>query len=326
MSRLNELPPDQRAVLQLLLQRGQAYEDISDLLGLDVDAVRDRAHAALEGLGPEGGGRLSAERRGEIADYLLGQQPVSRREATRDRLAASASARAWARVVADELRPLGGDALPDIPAEGFEADADTEGDPGRGRDREPAWSARGADAPSSRLGGALLLGGLAILLAVGVIFLVNGGGGEDDGDRAATTETTPTQTGPTGPTGTTGTTGQPEVIAQVELRPVERGSRAVGLVQILVQGEQRALAVAGQGLRPNRRDAYAMWLFNSRSRSRLLGYVDPPVGRDGRFQSVNRIPRDLTSFREIVLSRETRQTGRPTTLVLRGSLRQLRRR
>src|SRR5919201_5213435 len=100
MREIDEFPADQRAVLQLLLKQGQSYEDIAGLLNIDTTAVRERAHAALEALGADAGRRLAPERRSELSDYLLGQQPASDRTATREYLARSAAARAWVRVVA----------------------------------------------------------------------------------------------------------------------------------------------------------------------------------------------------------------------------------
>ncbi|HEX6745634.1 MAG TPA: hypothetical protein VF087_15510, partial [Solirubrobacteraceae bacterium] len=72
MSRLDALPADQKSVLQLLLRQGKGYDDLSGLLRLDADEVRTRAYDALDTLGPGAAG-LSAERRHEIADWLLGQ-------------------------------------------------------------------------------------------------------------------------------------------------------------------------------------------------------------------------------------------------------------
>ena len=92
---LESLPADQRAVLQLLLKQGQTYDDLSGLLNIDPAAVRERAHAALDALGPDVGRRLDPARRAEVADYLLGQQPASERAATRDHLAGSAGP--WAK-------------------------------------------------------------------------------------------------------------------------------------------------------------------------------------------------------------------------------------
>src|SRR6266566_4196947 len=173
MTEIDALPADQRAVLQLLVKQGKTYEDIAGMLSMDASAVRERARAALEALGPDTGRRLAPERRAEVSDYLLGQQSASRSEATRDHLAGSASARAWARVVADSLRPLAAEPLPEIPEEGPEDEADEdEAAPGpaarasaavteRDGAREASGGAEGErargvvrDPRSSRLGGA----------------------------------------------------------------------------------------------------------------------------------------------------------------------------
>src|ERR1700691_5169487 len=100
MASIDSLPPDQRAVLQLVLQRGRSYDDIAQLLSIDQGAVRQRAHSALDALGPQT--RVDPEHRAEITDYLLGQQTDADAAQTRELLASSASDRAWARVVASE--------------------------------------------------------------------------------------------------------------------------------------------------------------------------------------------------------------------------------
>lgn len=50
MTRLDDLPPDQRAVLLLLVQQGKSHAEIAELLGIPERAVRDRAHAGLDAL------------------------------------------------------------------------------------------------------------------------------------------------------------------------------------------------------------------------------------------------------------------------------------
>ena len=117
MSRLDALPADQKSVLQLLLRQGKGYDDLSGLLRLDADEVRSRAYDALDTLGPGAGG-LPAERRHEIADWLLGQQDPDEAAATRAFVDGSTAGRAWAHGVARELEPLAGDRLPELPAEG----------------------------------------------------------------------------------------------------------------------------------------------------------------------------------------------------------------
>ncbi len=55
MSQLDRLPPDQRAVLSLVLERGRSYAQVADMLAIPESAVRDRAHAALDALAAQAG-------------------------------------------------------------------------------------------------------------------------------------------------------------------------------------------------------------------------------------------------------------------------------
>jgi hypothetical protein len=50
MDPIDQLPPDQSAVLSLLLRQGRSYGDIAALLGIAPDTVRQRAHAALDAI------------------------------------------------------------------------------------------------------------------------------------------------------------------------------------------------------------------------------------------------------------------------------------
>ena len=112
-SALDRLPPDQRAVLQMVLARGKSYEEIAKLLSIDRAAVRQRALQAFDALGPTT--RVPAQRRGLITDYLLGALSAQETKELRATLAESATERAWARVVASELGPLSREPLPEIP-------------------------------------------------------------------------------------------------------------------------------------------------------------------------------------------------------------------
>jgi hypothetical protein len=113
MATLQSLPPDQRAVLQLVLQRGRTYDQIASMLSIDRAAVRDRALAAFDALGPQT--RVAPERRALITDYLLGQLPPIVADQVYERLATSPSERAWARIMSSELATLARGALPEIP-------------------------------------------------------------------------------------------------------------------------------------------------------------------------------------------------------------------
>ena len=89
------------------------------------------------------------------------------------------------------------------------------------------------------------------------------------------------------------------------------------------QGGRRAIIVAGQGLSPG---AYALWLYNSGSSAKLLGFVPQRVGRDGRFATQGEVPSDAARYRQLVVTRETvtgntrRPPTRPGTVVLQGDL------
>ena len=116
MPSLDNLPGDQRAVLEMVLKRGRSYDDIARLLSLDRAAVRERAQIALDTIGPHA--EVAPEHQHRIADYLLGQLSDADAAAVRDLLADSPSDRAWARVVSSELAPLTGETpLPEIPVE-----------------------------------------------------------------------------------------------------------------------------------------------------------------------------------------------------------------
>src|SRR3954462_15566654 len=123
---LDALAPDQRAVVQLVLQRERSYAQIAELLKISEDAVRARAHAGLSALAPDV--EIPADKLAPISDFLLGQQDGKPRQATRRLLRSSNGAREWAETVRAQLEDVGGP-LPELPP------------PPRERDREPAATA-----------------------------------------------------------------------------------------------------------------------------------------------------------------------------------------
>ena len=118
MSRLDDLPPDQKAALALLLRRGQSYADLASVLNISERAVHDRAHAGLAMLAPVQARALSVEQREQVGDFLLGQaHSDDQRTAAVRFLESSPDARAWAQALVSELAPIGDGALPDLPSE-----------------------------------------------------------------------------------------------------------------------------------------------------------------------------------------------------------------
>src|SRR4051794_29750137 len=115
MSGIKELSVDQMAVLALVLRQGRPFRELAGMLDMDEGEMRRRAHGAHDAPAPDGDAGLPADRRAEVSDYLLGQQSNEQRAGTYRFLESSAPARAWARVVADQLRELTSDDLPAIP-------------------------------------------------------------------------------------------------------------------------------------------------------------------------------------------------------------------
>lgn len=312
MARIDDLPPDQRAALQLLLKQGRSYDEIAQLLRIEPRAVRERARSALDTLGPEDVEDLELEEQDEIADYLLGQQSASRRAGTREFLERSAPGRAWARVVAGELRSGGlatEENLPDIPAEAAEEAEAFDALQARTEHREKVQR-------SSKVGGVILLTAAAIVV-FGALALAIGLFDGDDGGGEDTAQTPTTQT--------TATNATPPVEAQINLLPPQGSeSDAAGAAQVARQGDQRAVALLAQGLQPaNENRFYAIWLYTSENQARRLGFPNPQPSREnnGRIETSFPLTGDVRQYRELVVTQESDEAPRrPGRIVLRGRL------
>lgn len=326
MASLETLPPDQRAVLDLVLRRGRSYDEIARLLTIDRAAVRARALAAVDELGPDTG--IADESRALITDYLLGQLPPRMAEQTRARLAASPGDRAWARVLASELAPLSTNPLPEIPdgsGAGAPSTSGATAEPGRSAAEEPAGAEEPAasDRPSSRRGGAILLGvGALVVVALVVVLvaLLNNGSNQHPSTVAATGTTA---TGTTGTT-TTSTTGSgAQVVAQSNLNPpVGSNSPAKGVGFVVKAGTAYGIIIEAAHVPPNNKNAYAAWLYNSPTDAYRLGFVNPAVGKSGTLQVGHTLPANAGHFKQLLLTTETQSNPKaPGPILLAGPFR-----
>ncbi|HTN22523.1 MAG TPA: hypothetical protein VL120_00930 [Solirubrobacteraceae bacterium] len=321
MGSIESLNDGQRAVLQLLLRRGKSYDEIAALLKSDAAAIRSRAHGAVDALGPEGAD-VGADRRNEIADYLLGQQTASQRAATREYLEASAPGRSWARAASGALATLAGseaDKLPEVPAEREEV-AEAFG-------ALEARTARQEEVQrAAKRGGWLLSAGLGLALAIVIIAIVAiaKSGGDDNkgsGSAVATTSTsTSTSTSPTA------TTPNPEILAQGVLRPPDgSGSTASGQVAIVrfPENNRYRLALTAKGIPPSSSSgsAYGVWFYTSPGNALFLGFPDKVVKADGRLDTVADLSPDTPNYKEVLLTSErSNAPTKPGTIVLRAGL------
>jgi hypothetical protein len=330
MSRLEELPPDQRAALSLLLRQRKSYGQVATMLGIGEQAVHDRAHAAMAVLAPRQARGLEPAKRHEIGDYLLGQQAsVAERLRTRTLLSSSAPANEWARTLVGELTAIGGVELPEVPTStappatpsaangpaSLSTAQPTAIRPAPSAQTEPyslaqaaasagPWESSPSGQRSSRLGGALLLGAILAAVIV-VIVLVSSGGGSK---KKATTSAS---------TGASTTAGQKEQ-ARFTLK-AQGKSHSVGSVEILSEGNKRAFYIQAEHIPATKHFFYAIWLYNSHTSALPLS-KSPPVGRSHKLAGAAALPENAGSYREILLTKETNQhPTHPGHVVLRGA-------
>jgi hypothetical protein len=343
MPPLDSLPADQRAVIQLVLQRDRTYDQIASMLSIDRAGVRQRALDALDALGPHT--QLSSERRALITDYLLGQLSGEVAADARRNLAESPSDRAWARVVAAELAPLASRGLPEIPvapAEDYEVQApaaepiavgaaapagaaessqevapppSAEPPPPAPPPEAPA-EARTAPTPGapriSRRGGAVLLGlvALAIVAVVVVLFATSG---SNKPKQAASPSTGTAQAS---------TSTGAQVLGQINLTPPTASSKSAGIAEVIRQGATIGIAIVAQNVPANtKHDAYAVWLYTSPTNARILGFVNPGVGSNGRLSTTGPLPSGAGQFKQLIITRETQSKPKqPGPIILQGQL------
>ena len=338
---LDNLPADQRAVLQLVLQRGRSYDQIAELLSIDRAAVRQRALAAFDALGPQTD--VASEQRALITDYLLGQLPSRVSEATADRLADSPHERAWARVIASELAPVATHPLPEIPVErGRSQTAPVSAEAEATRDRERAAASLGRPAPrqkradgdnesagrrSSRRGGAILLVVAAVAIIAVIVVLATGGSSGNSSSSSSTSTAAasapPTTSSAATTTATTSAaTSSPQIVGQINLTPPLKTSTAKGAAFVVKKGTQTAIIVQGQSVPANsKHDAYAVWLYNSSTDNHLLGFVNPGVGSNGKLSTAGALPTNASHYKTLLVTLETQQAPKqPGKIVLQGAL------
>jgi Anti-sigma-K factor rskA/Sigma-70, region 4 len=321
MSPLDTLAPDQRAVLELVLRQGRSYGELSELLEIPERDVRARADAGLRALAGEPGASVDS---GRIADWLLGQQPDAEAERTRAAVARSAPAREWAAVAAERLREMGGAAVPAVPQAG---DAPPAPRPRPLRDEaarpRPVDPRRPPDASrdSSRLGGAVLIGVLAVVVAVFLVWFL-GRDDEEEPSQAAGPQQEQQQQQQEGPA--------PQPTGNdVELTGTG-GSEARGLMRLFTREDGTVqFLLAAENVPPNEgEEVYAVWFTREGGKPRRLGFAQTQVGEDGVLTTggpqqgdEDRFPRWFATYETVLVTREAdAQATEPGEAVLEGTL------
>lgn len=277
-------------MLELVLRQGRSYGELSELLAIPERDVRERADAGVRALVGEPEAGVDS---GRIADWLLGQQPDGEAERTRAAVARNPPARDWAAAAAEQLRELGGTvaAVPE--------------------DDEPAGVPR-----SSRLGGAVLIAVL-VLVVGGALYLILGRG--DDEEPQATT-----------PASEAAATATPTATGNDIVLQGPGNSKAAGLMR-LIRREDGAVqfAIAAQQVPANKgREVYAVWFTREGSTPRRLGFAQSQVTKEGVLTTggpqqgdEDEFPRWFATYEKVLVTRETdAKAKRPGPAVLQGTL------
>ncbi len=273
MPRLEELPPDLRATLSLLVDRGKSYAQVAELLDIPERAVRDRAHAALDALAGAPG--------------APGTPPPAYTPPS------SASSR-----------------------------GSTPGDEHTIRKTTASISGAGAGLPVSRRGGALLLAGIVVAVIVVVVLLTSSGGGSSSStgtNASASASTHGSTTSSSTKSSKSSSSKPPSVTNQLTLTSPGPSSKAVGIVEILAEGSQRAFYMAAEHLPPSQGFSYVVWLYNSPSSAEALSKA-PNVTANGRMQGGALLPSNAGNYHQMLLTRETSNSPtHPGPIVLSGA-------
>lgn len=278
---------DQRALLQLICERGQSYEDISELLGKEPEEIRSDARGALEEIG---GADPDADV--GLTDFLLGQaDPIGRADATRylqsnpEALDLAKRIHNGLQLVAPEANlpklpePRGKRARAAIPAAGEDERDEHEGS-------AVPLRAGGSGGTQGRLIGILV--GIGVILILGILVFSGVFKSDDDSSSGGSDSTTGTSTG--ADTGTNKET--------VNLKPVD-GSGVAGTVTFsIVNSNDQAQAVADvrlQGLpQPKKGEAELLWLMVGENGGFPLGTPLAP-DENGNVSGSIAVPGDIAS-------------------------------
>jgi Sigma-70, region 4 len=280
MATFDQLSDEQRAIVELVLRQGKSYGELSGMLGLPEARVRELARDALVDLAPITARGVEQDWRGQLADYVLGQQAGPEATATRGHLRRSEAARSWTRSLLDALEQLyqNGD-IPAIPD--GERGSRRGAAPAPGGAREPRGTSpeSAAAVRRRRLIPAAGVGALILVaLLVWPIGLLTGG--DDNEPSEASSGSEQAQDG--GPISTQ-TQGQ-AIIA-----------RQQGATQILV---------TATGLEPSSQNtAYQVYLANSERDRRSLGAT--VTDQQGNLQAGAELPANFGDYEFIDLASVT---------------------
>lgn len=295
MTTFDQLSAEQRAIIELVLRQGKSYAELSDMLGMPEERIRELAYDSLAQLAPVTAQGVEEDWRAQLVDYVLGQQSGPQLTATRGHLRRSEPARAWTRSLLDSLDFLypNGD-LPQIPEGG-----------GRRRESAPRSSEPlSPEAQAAVLRRRILAGSaIAVLLLLIVLVWPIGllTGSDDNGDDS--------QQG------------------NADTQQASNAKQPAGVAVVALQDGKYRLVLTAAGLPALKKSqAYEVWLYNSQGDAKSVGaqVLDTRGGFSGQSAALPRAT--IEKYRFVDVSREPvdNDTAHSGDSVLRGELSPLR--
>jgi hypothetical protein len=321
---------EQRAMLQLLLEGGQGYDDIGSLLGIAPDEVRSRARSALTEIGG-----ADPDAQVALSDYLLGQaDPIGRADAVRQ-LQSDPDANALAQRLVQNLRLLAPRAdLPEIPeARGGRRAAPpppppatptaaappethapapppppaTPKGPGIASRAAALLSGRGGSVSGKRRTQLIVGGAAALALVIVVIVVATSGGGGGSSDCKPIDTSAAEQAGvPATKLAAVGEFADQDCAPTGQLTLVPVSGQNQKSKQAAISGF--ALQMNAAHLEPSENgDEYVLWLYGSDQQARPVG--QETVGDNGNLTGAAPLPTQelvfLQALQKVRLSRVT---------------------
>jgi Sigma-70, region 4 len=309
MATFDQLSDEQRAIVELVLKQGKSYGELSEMLGLPEARVRELARDALVDLAPVTARGVEEDWRGQLADYVLGQQAGPEATATRGHLRRSEAARSWTRSLLDALEQL-------YPKGEMPAIPDGERGSRRGAAAGGAGTAPRPHSPEAaaavRRRRLITAGGVGVLILVALLVWPVGLLTGDDDDEPSQASAGSQQADGGGDGGDGGDGGSISTRSQGQAII----ARQQGATQILVRAS---------GLEPSTQNtAYQVYLANSEQDRRSLGAT--VTDQQGNLQAGAQLPANFEDYEFIDLAavtvegqgRNQRFVDGPT--VLRGLL------
>ena len=257
------LTDDQRAMLRLLAQREQGYEDIAALMGLSVDEVRAKVKEALEEVDEESGETV--------------EEAAKEPETKSEELEKTAEP--------EEVPEPPPAPAAEKPAAKAPAEAGPIPKPPSPKPSSPTARRPGIRLPEDQR---VLAAGVAGVVAVALILVLalSGGGSSSSGSTTTASTTTPSA-------GTNASTSNPK-LTQATLSPVNGGS-ASGRALFGRIKKTVVLQVEANGLEPSPAgESYTVWLY--RSPKLRIPLAATKVGKSGRLAAQYPLPSEVIAY------------------------------